>query len=95
MKTSPLSTTLRTSLWGQYLSSRWLVMDIWKMFKFLARRGCQDMTIIVAGDFNVNMRDNCNAKPVGFMTDSLEHDCLWDLCQETARSDSSIDMVFG
>jgi hypothetical protein len=33
-----------------------------KMFKFLARRGCEDMPIILAGDFNVNVKDNYNAE---------------------------------
>jgi hypothetical protein len=36
------------------------------MFKFLARRGCEDMTIILAGDFNVNAKDNYNAEVVEF-----------------------------
>jgi hypothetical protein len=32
-----------------------------RLFKFLARRGCEDMPIILAGDFNVNVKDNYNA----------------------------------
>jgi exonuclease III len=28
------------------------------MFKILARRYCEDMPIILAGDFNVNVKDN-------------------------------------
>jgi exonuclease III len=28
-----------------------------RMFKFLARRGCENMPIILAGDFNVNMKE--------------------------------------
>jgi hypothetical protein len=35
-----------------------------KMLKFLARRSCEDMTIILAGDFNVNVKDNYNAELV-------------------------------
>jgi hypothetical protein len=38
-----------------------------KMLKFLARRGCDDMPIILAGDFNVNVKDNYNAELAEFM----------------------------
>jgi hypothetical protein len=31
-----------------------------KTFKFLARRDCEDMPIILEGDFNVNVKDNYN-----------------------------------
>jgi hypothetical protein len=37
------------------------------MFKFLARRGYEDMPVILAGDFNVNVKDNYNAELVEFM----------------------------
>jgi hypothetical protein len=39
------------------------------MFKFSARRGCEDMPIILADDFNVNVKDNYNAELVDFMKD--------------------------
>jgi hypothetical protein len=29
-----------------------------KLFKFLARGGCEDMPVILMGDFNVDMKDN-------------------------------------
>jgi hypothetical protein len=29
-----------------------------RMFKFLARRGCEDMPVILTADFNINMKDN-------------------------------------
>jgi hypothetical protein len=29
-----------------------------KIFTFLERRGCEDMPIILSGDFNVNLKDN-------------------------------------
>jgi hypothetical protein len=37
------------------------------MFKFLARRGCEDMPTILAGDFSLNVKDNYNAELVGLM----------------------------
>jgi exonuclease III len=37
-------------------------LKVCKMFKFLARRGSEDMPIILAGDFNVIVKDNCNAE---------------------------------
>jgi hypothetical protein len=42
--------------------------------KFLARRGCEDMPIIFAGDFNINVEDNYNAELVEFMKDTSEID---------------------
>jgi hypothetical protein len=66
-----------------------------KMFKFLARRGCEDMPIILAADFNVNMKHNYNAELVQFMKESFKLDDLSDLSQGTTRSNSCIDMVFG
>jgi hypothetical protein len=66
-----------------------------KMFKFLARRGCEDMPIILAGDFNVSVKDDYNAELVDFMKDTFEIDVLSDLSQGTTRSNSRIDMVFG
>jgi hypothetical protein len=38
-----------------------------KMFKILARRGCEDMPIILTGDFNVNVKHNYNVELVEFM----------------------------
>jgi hypothetical protein len=49
------------------------------MFKFLARRGCEHMPIILAGDFNVNVKDNYNAELVEFMKDTFELDILSDI----------------
>jgi hypothetical protein len=66
-----------------------------KMLVFLTRRGCEDMPILLAGDFNVNMKDNYNAELVEFMKDTFELDVLSDLSQGTTRSNSCIDMVFG
>jgi hypothetical protein len=57
-----------------------------KMFKFLARRSCEDMPIILAGDFNANVKDNYNAELVDFMKDTFELDVLSDLSQGTTRS---------
>jgi hypothetical protein len=66
-----------------------------KIFKFLARRGCEDMPIILASDFNVNVKDNYNAELVVLMKDTFELDVLSDFSQVTTRSNSCIDMVFG
>jgi hypothetical protein len=49
------------------------------MFKFLARRGCEDMPVILAGDFNVNVKDNYNAELAEFMKYSFKLDILSDL----------------
>jgi hypothetical protein len=49
-----------------------------KIFKFLARRGCEDMPIILAGDINVNVKDNYNAELVDFIKDTFELDFLSD-----------------
>jgi hypothetical protein len=62
---------------------------------FLARINCEDMPVILAGDFNVNVKVNYNAKLVDFMKDTFELDVLSDLSQGTTKSDSCIDMVFG
>jgi hypothetical protein len=43
-----------------------------KMFKFLVGRSCKDMPIILAGDFNVNVKNNYNAELVEFMKDTFE-----------------------
>jgi hypothetical protein len=64
-------------------------------FKFLARRGCEDMPFILAGDFNVSVKGNYNAELVEFMKDTFELDALLDLSQGTTRSNYCIDMVFG
>jgi hypothetical protein len=29
--------------------------NVCKMFKFLARRGCEDMPVILVGDFNISV----------------------------------------
>jgi hypothetical protein len=57
-----------------------------KMFEFLARRSCEDMPIILAGAFNVNVKGNYNAELVDFMKDTFELDFLSDLSQGTTRS---------
>jgi hypothetical protein len=69
--------------------------EVCKMFKFLATRGCEDMPVIVAGDFNVNVKDNYNAELVEFTKDSFELDVLSDLSQGTTRSNSCISVVCG
>jgi hypothetical protein len=53
------------------------------------------MPIILAGDFNINMKYNYNAKPVEFMKDTFELDVLSDPFQGTATSNSCTNMVFG
>jgi hypothetical protein len=55
------------------------------MLKFLARRGCGDMPIILAGDFNVNVKDNYSAELVDLMKDTFELHGLPDLSQGTTR----------
>jgi hypothetical protein len=62
------------------------------MFKFLARRGCEDIPIILVGDFNASMKDNYNAELVEFIKDTFELDVL---SQGMTRSNFCIDMVFG
>jgi hypothetical protein len=52
------------------------------------------MPIILAGDSNVNVKDNYNAELVYSMKDTFELDVLSDLSQGTTRSNSCIDMVF-
>jgi hypothetical protein len=41
-----------------------------KMFKFLARRGCDDLLIILADHFNINVKGNYNAELAEFMKDT-------------------------
>jgi hypothetical protein len=65
------------------------------MFKFLARRGCVDMPVILAGDFNVNVKHNYNAELVEFMKVTFELHVLSDLSDVRTRSNTCIDMVFG
>jgi hypothetical protein len=65
------------------------------MFKILAWRGCEDMPTILAGDFNVNVKDNYKAELVDIMKDTFENDVHSYLSQGTTRSNSCIDMVFG
>jgi hypothetical protein len=43
-----------------------------KVCKFVARRGCEDMQILLAGDFNINVKDNYNAEHVEFMKDTFD-----------------------
>jgi hypothetical protein len=51
----------------------WLVFPkCAKCFKYLARRGSEDMSVILAGDFKVNVKDNYIAKLVEFMKDAFE-----------------------
>jgi hypothetical protein len=64
-----------------------------KIFKFLARRCCEDMPIILAGDFKVKVKDNYNVEHVDFIKDTFEI-VLSDLSQGTTRSNSCIDMVY-
>jgi hypothetical protein len=52
------------------------------------------MPIILAGNFNVYVKDNYNAELVEFIKDTFELDILSDLSQGTTRSNSYIDMVF-
>jgi hypothetical protein len=59
-----------------------------KVFKFLAR-SCEDMPIILVGDFNVNVKDNYNAKLVEFMKDTFEFVVFSDLSREMTRSNSN------
>jgi hypothetical protein len=63
------------------------------MCNFLETIDCEDVPIILAGNFNVNMKDNYNAELVEFMKDTFELDILSDLSQGTTRSNSCIDMV--
>jgi hypothetical protein len=65
------------------------------MHKFLVRRGCENMPIILTCDFNINMKDNYNAELIEFMIDTFELDVLSDPSQGTTRSNSCIDVVFG
>jgi hypothetical protein len=69
--------------------------EVCKYFKFLARRISEDIPVIVAGEFNVNMKDNYGAELVEFMKDTFELDALSGISQGTARSNSCTDMVFG
>jgi hypothetical protein len=68
--------------------------NVCKIFIFLARRGCEDIPIILAGDFNVDVKDNYNAKLAEFMKDTFEIDVLPDPSQGTPRPNSCIDMDF-
>jgi hypothetical protein len=65
------------------------------MFKLVARRGYEDMPIILMGDFNANMKDNYNAELVEFMKDTFELLILLDLSEGKSRSNSCINMIFG
>jgi endonuclease/exonuclease/phosphatase (EEP) superfamily protein YafD len=67
------------------------------MFKILGRRIFENMTIILAGDFNVNVKDNYDAELVYFMKDTFELEVLLDFSHGATRytRNSRIDMVFG
>jgi endonuclease/exonuclease/phosphatase (EEP) superfamily protein YafD len=74
--------------------SMWLVLQkCAECFKLLARRSSEDIPVILAGDFNVSVKDNCNAELVEFMKDTFELNVLTNLYQGTTRSNSCIDMV--
>jgi hypothetical protein len=45
-----------------------------KMFKYLAKRGCEDMPIILADNFKVNVKHNYNDVLIHFMNDTFELD---------------------
>jgi hypothetical protein len=53
------------------------------------------MPVILASNFNINIKDNYNAELVEVIKDTLELDVLSDLSQGTTRSSYCIDMVFG
>jgi hypothetical protein len=53
------------------------------------------MSVIMADDFNFNVKDNYNAEHVEFMKDTFELDVLSDFSQGTVRFNSCIDMVIG
>jgi hypothetical protein len=65
------------------------------MFKFFKRRGCEDMSIILVGDFKDDVEVNYNGELVEFMKDTSELDVLSDHPQGTIRSNSCINMVLG
>jgi hypothetical protein len=46
------------------------------------------MPILLAGDFNVNVKDNYNAELAEFMKDAFQLDVLSDPSQGTTRSNS-------
>jgi hypothetical protein len=64
--------------------------NLGKMLKFLARRGCEDMPVLLSGDFNINVKDNYNAELVESMKDTFELDVLSDLSQGKTGSNSSL-----
>jgi hypothetical protein len=53
------------------------------------------MPAILAGDFNVNVKDNYNGELVDFLKDTLDLYVLSDLSQGTTTSNTCIDMAFG
>jgi hypothetical protein len=53
------------------------------------------MPVLLASDFNVNVKDNYNAELLEVMKNTFELDVLSDLSQGTTRSNVCIDMVFG
>jgi hypothetical protein len=73
----------------------WCSPKTYKIFKSLARRSYEDMPIILAGDFKVNVKDNYNPELLKFMKDTFELEVPSDLSEGTTRSNSCNDMVFG
>jgi hypothetical protein len=53
------------------------------------------MPILLAGDFNANVKDTYNAELVGFMTVTFQLYVLYVPSQGTTRYNSWTDMVFG
>jgi hypothetical protein len=45
--------------------------------------GCEDMPVILAGDFKVSVKDKYNAELTEFVKDTFEFDLLSDLSQGT------------
>jgi hypothetical protein len=61
----------------------------------LARRGSEDMPMILAGDVNISMKDNYDAELTEFVKDTFKRDFLSDPSQGMTRSNSCIVVVFG
>ncbi|KAJ4440153.1 hypothetical protein ANN_08291 [Periplaneta americana] len=57
------------------------------------RRSCEDMSVILDGVSNVNMKDYRNAKLIPIMNDTFEHDVLSDLMQGILRSPLDLDFA--
>jgi hypothetical protein len=61
----------------------------------IGRIDCEDMPIILAGDFNVNVKDNCNVELVEFRKVTFKFDALTDVSRGMTRFNPYTDMVFG